>query len=237
MIRQIAGAIGKTTAKTPRVAGNIASRSAIKSLPVAKKLAASSRSLNNKGLNRIQKRLSPTQPKPQALGKYTNAPQRKTHALKAPNTHFNSQAHKQLLAKKGEDAAIRLFRKQGFNCFPSMKYTKVHGIDRAALQLTPNGKIKKAAIIEAKALREKHPSPSSFRKQTTHAYVMGNLLKAKNKGMQYASQLYTMARNRQLSIYGAGYNTKRGSVRLHKAFEPRIAIQNRAIGNAIIKSK
>jgi hypothetical protein len=162
--------------------------------------------------------------KPKALDKPVRTPDKKAHNVKVRNQDYNSQAHKQTLAKTGEDAARRALRKgKEYNSFHSMKHNAVHGIDLAALDVARNGKIKRAAVVESKASRERNLGPASFREQTTHKYVEKSLLKAKIKNVKHADKLYEMAKNKKLDIIGSAYNKKTGQVRLHKVYEPRTA--------------
>lgn len=162
--------------------------------------------------------------KPKALAKAVQTPGKAAHNAKVRKANYNSQSHKQALAKQGEDAARRALRKdKNYNSFPSMKHNAIHGIDFAALKRAKDGKIKSAAVVESKASRNRSLGPSSFHEQTTHEYVKQSLLKAKLKNVKHADDLYRMAKEKKLTIIGSAYNKATGQVRLHKVFEPRTA--------------
>jgi hypothetical protein len=204
--------------------------------PKAALPSASPKSLSNK-VSAPRKGTSLT-PKPKALATSVRTPNKTAHNRNVRKTDFHSQAHKQRLAKQGEDAARRAFRKEKvFNRFPSMKHNGIQGIDFAALKLGANGKIKKAAVVESKASRNRNLGPASVRDQTTHRYVQQSLLKAKIKKVKYADKLYEMAKNKKLSIIGSTYNKETGRVRLHRRYEPRTAKPEQPKNNGSTRRK
>ncbi|HEX8143807.1 MAG TPA: hypothetical protein VF553_14510 [Pyrinomonadaceae bacterium] len=213
------GSIGKAANQAKTTADGATSRKAVSTTaPKTERPAAQPDQLQNRVSARPSK---PPTAQPSALEKPVRTPNKKAHNLKVRKPDFNSQEHKQLLAKKGEDAARRELKKgKQFNSFRSMKHNSIQGIDLAALKLARNGKIKQATVVESKASRNRNLGPSSFREQTTHRYVQKSLLKAKIKKVKHADKLYEMAKNRQLGIIGSTYNNETGKVRLHKVYEP-----------------